>query len=290
MATTRALHFVFKVADRKATAKFYKDILGMKILRHEEMEEGCKATCNGPYSGKWSKTMVGYGPEDSHFVVELTYNYGIGSYELGNDFMGITIESKEAIANAKKNNWPMKTENDCCIVEAPGGYKFYLLDKPQPVDEDPVKKVTLSSSNLKTSLEYWNQLCGMKIYSENIKSAVLGYADNQCKLELKDIGTAVEHGTAFGRIAFSCPASELPVFEKLMKEKNQKILTPLVSLDTPGKATVVVDSHEICYVGDEAFKELSQVDPKSDELLEEGIKADKSDEWFARKKKTKAAA
>ena len=30
--------------------------------------------------------MVGYGPEDTHFVVELTYNYGIGSYKLGTDF------------------------------------------------------------------------------------------------------------------------------------------------------------------------------------------------------------
>ena len=30
--------------------------------------------------------MIGYGAEDSHFVLELTYNYGIGSYELGNDF------------------------------------------------------------------------------------------------------------------------------------------------------------------------------------------------------------
>lgn len=30
--------------------------------------------------------MVGYGSEDSHFVVELTYNYGIKQYEKGNDF------------------------------------------------------------------------------------------------------------------------------------------------------------------------------------------------------------
>lgn len=30
--------------------------------------------------------MVGYGAEDNHFVVELTYNYGIGTYALGNDF------------------------------------------------------------------------------------------------------------------------------------------------------------------------------------------------------------
>lgn len=30
--------------------------------------------------------MVGFGPEDEHFVVELTYNYGVGEYKLGNDF------------------------------------------------------------------------------------------------------------------------------------------------------------------------------------------------------------
>ena len=30
--------------------------------------------------------MVGYGPEVGHFVVELTYNYGIKQYEKGNDF------------------------------------------------------------------------------------------------------------------------------------------------------------------------------------------------------------
>ncbi len=42
--------------------------------------------CFRPYDGKWSKTMAGYGPEDNHFVVELTYNYGIKEYKLGNDF------------------------------------------------------------------------------------------------------------------------------------------------------------------------------------------------------------
>lgn len=33
---------------------------------------------------------------------------------------------------------------------------------------------------------------------------------------------------------------QLPNIEALMKKENQKILTPLVSLDTPGKATVQV--------------------------------------------------
>ncbi len=30
--------------------------------------------------------MMGYGAEDDHFVVELTYNYGIKHYEKGNEF------------------------------------------------------------------------------------------------------------------------------------------------------------------------------------------------------------
>lgn len=31
--------------------------------------------------------MVGFGPEDDHFVAELTYNYGVREYKLGNDFL-----------------------------------------------------------------------------------------------------------------------------------------------------------------------------------------------------------
>ena len=42
--------------------------------------------CSSPYDGKWSKSMVGYGAEDEHFVVELTYNYGLGAYVMGDDF------------------------------------------------------------------------------------------------------------------------------------------------------------------------------------------------------------
>lgn len=75
--------------------------------------------------------MVGYGPEDKHFVVELTYNYPVKSYKAGNDFMGITIKSKEALQRAEANKWPILPGN---ILEAPGGYKFHILDEPQPTD------------------------------------------------------------------------------------------------------------------------------------------------------------
>lgn len=34
----------------------------------------------------------------------------------------------------------------------------------------------------------------------------------QCKLELHDIGGTVDHGTAFGRIAFSCPREQVKFY------------------------------------------------------------------------------
>ncbi|EOB06985.1 Glyoxalase domain-containing protein 4 [Anas platyrhynchos] len=213
--------------------------------------------------------MVGYGPEDNHFVAELTYNYGIGEYRLGNDFLGITLVSSQAVSNAKEMGWPLKEVTAGVFeTEAPGGYKFYLEDKEQ-LKQDPVLKVTLGVSDLRKSISYWSDLLGMKIYEkdEEKQRALLGYADNQ-----------------------------LPNIEALMKKENQKILTPLVSLDTPGKATVQViiladpDGHEICFVGDEAFRDLSKVDPNGDKLLNDAMEADKSDSWFAAQKKKKASA
>ncbi|XP_054857309.1 glyoxalase domain-containing protein 4 [Eublepharis macularius] len=298
MGGRRALHFVFKVGNRAQTARFYREVLGMRVLRHEEFEEGCKATCNGPYDGKWSKTMVGYGPEDDHFVAELTYNYGVGDYRLGNDFLGMTVVSHQAVSNAKKLEWPLKEiSGGVYQAEAPGGYKFFLEDRESP-KPDPVLKVTLAVSSLSRSVDFWSNLLGMKVYQrdEPKQRVLLGYADNQCKLELQGIGQVVDHGTAFGRIAFSCPKEQLLDIEALMKKENQKILTPFVSLDTPGKATVQVviladpDGHEICFVGDEGFRELSKVDPNGGKLLDEAMAVDRSDEWFAKHNIAKPSA
>lgn len=253
----------------------------MKVLRHEEFEEGCKASCNGPYDGRWSKTMVGYGPEDGHFVMELTYNYGIKSYQKGNDYQGITINSSSAFEKDDSNSE--------VVMEAPGGYPFRLV-KEVLKGRDPVQKITLGVSEIQRSLDYWNKLLSMKIYGQTVNTVLLGYSDEQCKLELVQLEERVDHAEAFGRIAFSCPNSELVDIESSVKSAGHLILTPLVSLDTPGKATVQVviladpDGHEICFVGDEGFRELSQVDPKADELLTKAMEEDKSTEWFEKKK------
>jgi len=67
--TGRSLHWVFKIGDRTATVKFLSEILGFKTLRHEEFQEGCEAYCNGKFDGRWSKTMMGFGPEVRVYAV-----------------------------------------------------------------------------------------------------------------------------------------------------------------------------------------------------------------------------
>ena len=44
--------------------RFYTECLGMKVLRKRDIPEE-----------KYTNAFLGYGPEDSHFVVELTYSY-----------------------------------------------------------------------------------------------------------------------------------------------------------------------------------------------------------------------
>ena len=57
---------------------------GTRSLNHQFL--CARNTHCRPYDGLWSKSMVGFGPEDNHFVVELTYNYGVKKYKRGNDF------------------------------------------------------------------------------------------------------------------------------------------------------------------------------------------------------------
>ena len=34
MSSKRALHFVFKIANRKANTKFFRDLLGLKVIMY----------------------------------------------------------------------------------------------------------------------------------------------------------------------------------------------------------------------------------------------------------------
>ncbi len=72
----RSAHWVIRTTDLSKALEFYKSVLGMQVIRHEENPEACPITCNGNTNAAWSKTMVGYGTEDKGYALEIIYNYG----------------------------------------------------------------------------------------------------------------------------------------------------------------------------------------------------------------------
>jgi len=289
------LHYVLKIGDRDASVKFYRDLLGMTALRHEEFDGMCEATCNGPYDNKWSKTMIGYGPEDNNFVLELTYNYTVGSYKLGNDLRGLTLDLPKAAHDKVKAEADPEGRG---YVTAPDGYVFHYQLASEGVEKAAVSKAALSCSNLEEAVKFWSGQLGLRVKAKTDKVATLTSGEGQADIELHQLegGDKLDRATAFGRTAFSIPGQELQGVEGRVKAAGYTIQTPFVTLPTPGKADVQVvifadpDGHEICFVGDEGFRDLSQVDPKANDLLEAALEKDGSKAWYAKKGKTKTSA
>ena len=91
----RLLHTMLRVGDLQRSIDFYTNVLGMKLLRTSE---------NPEY--KYSLAFVGYGPETDEAVIELTYNWGVDSYELGTAYGHIALEvdnAADACERIRKN-------------------------------------------------------------------------------------------------------------------------------------------------------------------------------------------
>lgn len=82
MASDRKmLHAVYRVGDLPATRKFLQT-LGMHVLRERDIP-----------SEKYTNVFYGFGPEQKgeFFSLELTYNYGVDSYDVGTGFGHISV-------------------------------------------------------------------------------------------------------------------------------------------------------------------------------------------------------
>lgn len=90
----------------------------------------------------------------------------------------------------------------------------------------------------------------------------------------------IDRKTAFGRIAFAIAFDDQTKLSDEVTKRNAKVIHPLTSLDTPGKATVRViilsdpNELEICFVDEEGFSQLSQIDLASDADLNKNITKD----------------
>ncbi|MEZ2228034.1 MAG: lactoylglutathione lyase [Microcoleus sp.] len=121
------LHTMLRVGNLEESLKFYTEVLGMKKLRQKDYPDG-----------KFSLAFVGYGDESDHTVLELTYNWGVEEYNLGNAYGHIAIGvddiygTCEAIrtrgGKVSREPGPMKHGSTViAFVEDPDGYKVELV-------------------------------------------------------------------------------------------------------------------------------------------------------------------
>ena len=124
----RLLHTMLRVGNLPKSLSFYTKVLGMKLLRQKDYP-----------AGRFTLAFVGYGAEEQNTVLELTYNWDINHYDLGNAYGHLALgvenieETCEAIrksgGNIVREPGPMKHgKTIIAFVEDPDGYKIELIE------------------------------------------------------------------------------------------------------------------------------------------------------------------
>jgi lactoylglutathione lyase len=130
----RMLHTMLRVGNLEKSIAFYTDVLGMKLLRQSE---------NTEY--KYTLAFVGYGDERDHTVLELTYNWGTDSYDLGTAFGHIALEVENVYDACDKirakggvisrEPGPVKGgTTEIAFVRDPDNYAIELIQKKASYD------------------------------------------------------------------------------------------------------------------------------------------------------------
>jgi lactoylglutathione lyase len=125
----RLLHTMLRVGDLRRSIDFYTQVLGMTLLRTTERPEQ-----------KYSLAFVGYGNNPEHAEIELTYNHGVESYELGTAYGHIAIGVADVYSACDKirnsggavtrEPGPVKGGTTViAFVTDPDGYKIELIER-----------------------------------------------------------------------------------------------------------------------------------------------------------------
>jgi lactoylglutathione lyase len=123
------LHTMLRVGDLDRSIAFYTKILGMTLLRRKDYP-----------TGEFTLAFLGYGPEDTHTVLELTYNWGRDRYDLGDAYGHIALGVEDIYATCERlraagakitrEPGPMKHGTTViAFIEDPDGYKVELIEE-----------------------------------------------------------------------------------------------------------------------------------------------------------------
>jgi lactoylglutathione lyase len=125
---------MIRVGDLQRSIEFYRQVLGMTLLRTTRRPEQ-----------KYDLAFMGYGTNPDHAEIELTYNYGVEKYELGTAFGHLAIgvpdvaatcaavrEKAAALGGAiTREPGPVKGGTTViAFIADPDGYKIELIERP----------------------------------------------------------------------------------------------------------------------------------------------------------------
>lgn len=125
----RILHTMLRVGELDRAINFYTEVLGMHLLRKSE---------NPEY--KYTLAFLGYGSNPEHAEIELTYNWGVSSYEIGTAYGHIAIAVEDIVrtcelvrskgGNITREPGPVKGGSTViAFVQDPDGYKIELIER-----------------------------------------------------------------------------------------------------------------------------------------------------------------
>ncbi|GKV15996.1 hypothetical protein SLEP1_g26711 [Rubroshorea leprosula] len=261
----RLLHVVYRVGDLDRTIKFYTECFGMKLLRKRDIPEE-----------KYSNAFLGFGPEETNFVVELTYNYGVTSYDIGTGFGHFAIATPDVYKMAEdirakggtitREPGPVKGGSTViAFVKDPDGYIFELIQRENT--PEPLCQVMLRVGDLERSIKFYEKALGMRVVKKvdrpeyKYSIAMLGYAEEEKTIVLEltyNYGvTEYTKGNAYAQVAISTDDvyKSAEVVDLVTKELGGKIIrqpgpvpginTKITSfVDPDGWKTVLVDNED----------------------------------------------
>jgi len=125
----RFLHTMLRVGDMQRSIDFYTRVMGMKLLRTTDRPEQ-----------KYSLAFVGYGSNPEQAELELTYNYGVDTYDMGGAYGHVALGVDDIYAfceqvrskggNITREPGPVKGGNTLiAFITDPDGYKIELIQR-----------------------------------------------------------------------------------------------------------------------------------------------------------------
>ena len=125
----RLLHTMLRVGDLQRSINFYTQAMGMQLLRVTQRPDQ-----------QYDLAFVGFGSNPDHAEIELTYNYGVSSYDLGTAYGHIALGVPDVVAACEKiraaggliTREPGLVRGGnimIAFVQDPDGYKIELIER-----------------------------------------------------------------------------------------------------------------------------------------------------------------